>query len=114
MIPVQSDNGLESKLFAHFGKAPGYLIIDLIDSKIVSLNFLKRDETVRGIDVVLKNRPDAIITFYIGSGAFYRLNSINIKIYKANKFIIKDLINAYLNKELKEILEPEEGPEHTH
>jgi predicted Fe-Mo cluster-binding NifX family protein len=114
MIPVQSNNGLDSRLFAHFGRAPGYLFIDVNGDKISSMTFLERDENERGIDIIFKNKPDIVITYYIGSRAFYQLKNMGIKIYKADKFIVRDLINEYFNKKLRELLEPEEDPKELH
>lgn len=52
-------------------------------------------------------RPDAVVTYTIGSGAFYRLREMGIRIYKPRR-TVGESVRALLAGELEEMLEPAE------
>ncbi|BBE42225.1 NifB/NifX family molybdenum-iron cluster-binding protein [Conexivisphaera calida] len=52
-------------------------------------------------------RPDALIAYTIGSGAFYNAREMGIKIYKPKR-TVGESVKALLAGELEEIREPSE------
>lgn len=85
-FPVESDKGLDSDVFGHFGSAPLFVVFDT-DSNAVGTIHNQDLGHVHGMCDPLKalnsKKVDAIVVGGIGAGAINKLNGMGIRVYKA-------------------------------
>lgn len=97
-FPVQTDNGLDSAIFNHFGSAPAFVVFDTEEKSLNTINNQDLNH-VHGQCNPLKaldgKMVDAIIVGGIGAGAITRLNEMGIKVYKAGEGTIQQNIDAF-------------------
>ena len=85
-VPVEVNNGLESRPFGHFGSA----------------DLGHEHGMCQPIKALAGNVVDAVIVGGIGQGAIAKLNSMGIKVYKAQGETIKDNLQLYKENKLQE------------
>jgi ArsR family transcriptional regulator len=103
---VQANEGIESKVFNHFGSAPVFIIVDAASSDITTVN--NQDlHHVHGACNPIKaldgQSVDAMVVGGIGAGALSKLNAIGIKVYGSSAVTVKEnlaLLNANKLQEL--------------
>ncbi|MGO9614390.1 MAG: NifB/NifX family molybdenum-iron cluster-binding protein [Dissulfurispiraceae bacterium] len=92
-FPVQMDQGLDSKVYNHFGSAPLFLVVDTA-SDIVTPVYNRDEHHAHGacnpIMALKGQKVDAIIVGGIGAGALSTLNQSGIKVFKAAGSTIKE------------------------
>ncbi len=69
---------MESRVYGHFGSAPGFVVLDIATSQITAINNRDRIHQHRACNPVAGldgHRVDAIVVGGIGGGALYKLNS---------------------------------------
>ena len=104
-VPVEVNNGLESKPFGHFGSAPMFVVCDLESGDLSTINNgdLEHEHgKCQPIKALSGNIVDAVIVGGIGQGAISKLNSMGIKVYKAQGETIKDNLDLYKQNKLQE------------
>lgn len=105
-FPVESDKGLESEVYGHFGSAPVFVVFDTESKSIDAINNQDLGHT-HGMCNPLKaldgKKVDAIVVGGIGAGAISKLNSMGIKVYKAAPGTIQANIELFANNTLSEI-----------
>ncbi|WP_296647974.1 NifB/NifX family molybdenum-iron cluster-binding protein [Romboutsia sp. 13368] len=104
-VPVEANNGLESKPFGHFGSAPMFVVCDLESGDLSTINNgdLEHEHgKCQPIKALSGNVVDAVIVGGIGQGAISKLNSMGIKVYKAQGETIKDNLDLYKQNKLQE------------
>jgi cation diffusion facilitator family transporter len=115
IIPVSEINGLDSKVYGHFGRAP-YLVIVSIDENDAVIEdfylneFLDRKQHI-GLNVVKMIIPyglDMLFTNRIGEIAFYMLKENFIDIYQIQdeNMTVRKVIELYRQNGLARILKP--------
>jgi len=92
-FPVEMDQGLESKVYNHFGSAPLFLVVDTTSDTVTPI--YNRDEhhahgACNPIMALNGQKVDAIIVGGIGAGALSRLNQSGIKVFKTAGSTIKE------------------------
>jgi len=91
-FPVESDNGLESEVYGHFGSAPIFILFDTESKSIDTINNQDVGHT-HGMCTPLKalngKKVDAIVVGGIGAGAINKLNMMGIKVYRAVQGTVK-------------------------
>jgi len=115
IIPVSEINGLDSKVYGHFGRAPYLVIVSIDESEAVIedfyLNeFLDRKQHI-GLNVVKMIIPyglDMLFTNRIGEISFYMLKENFIDIYQIldENMTVKTVIELYRQNGLPRILNP--------
>jgi cation diffusion facilitator family transporter len=115
IIPVSEINGLDSKVYGHFGRAPYLVIVSIDESDAVIedfyLNeFLDRKQHI-GLNVVKMIIPyglDMLFTNRIGEIAFYMLKENFIDIYQIQdeNMTVRKVIELYRQNGLARILKP--------
>ena len=83
---VQGNEGVESKVYNHFGSAPAFIIVDTEGKEVVTVN--NRDlHHVHGACNPIKaldgKSVDAMVVGGIGAGAISGLNAQGIKVYQS-------------------------------
>ncbi len=107
-IPVESDRGLESRVSAHFGSAPAFMIVDTrTDRCRVIANHAERH--VHGactpVEALLGERVAGAVVGGIGMGALQRLNAADILVYLSEHATVAETLAAWKAGALK-LVEP--------
>ena len=104
-FPVQNDQGIESKVFNHFGTAPVFMVFDT-DTKNISAITNNDQHHAHGacnpIKALGDQMVDAIVVGGIGGGALSRLNQLGIRVYCSAAANIKDNIAMFQSQQLSE------------
>ncbi len=105
-FPVESDNGLTSTIFGHFGSAPFFVVYDSENAAVSVINNQDLGH-IHGqcnpMKALNNQMMDAIIVGGIGGGAITGLNKKGIKVYKAVKGTIQDNIDQFMANDLMEM-----------
>ena len=124
IMPVRENNGLESRVTGHPRMSPYFAAAEIKGDDLVSADIIDnpyREESHEGhhhegnhegvnrfFKFLVDLKPDALISYNVGPGAFYRLKEIGIKMYLPNGHTVKENIDALKAGTLKEISEPSE------
>jgi predicted Fe-Mo cluster-binding NifX family protein len=105
-FPVESDKGLDSDVFGHFGTAPVFLVFDTETKSVEKINNQDLGH-VHGMCNPLKalngKRVDVILVGGIGPGAIKRLNGMGITVYRSSKGTVRDNIELFKSNTMSEI-----------
>ena len=102
-FPIEQNEGIQSKVFGHFGSAPIFLVVDTKTNTIAEV--INRDQhhehgkcsplrALGGKDV------DAVVVGGIGGGALGGLNRAGIQVFKAEGITVADNIEKLEAKAL--------------
>lgn len=110
VIPAEDGNGLNARLSEHFGRAPYFIIVELEDGNISSVQAVPNESEHFGgfgrpPDRILQFRPNAVITYGMGPKALSIFQEAGIAVLKANADTVKDVIEAYRQDKLEELTE---------
>jgi predicted Fe-Mo cluster-binding NifX family protein len=103
---VQLNQGLESAVYAHFGSAPAFVIVDTDQNQVSSVDNTNAHHVHGACNPIMAlggNVIDAMVVGGIGAGAITKLNSMGVKVYRAGAAIIKDNIALLSENKLQEI-----------
>ena len=115
IVPVTEINGLDSKVYGHFGRAPYFVILSIDDTEVVIedfyLNeFLDRKQHIglNVVKVIIQYDLDMLFTNRIGEISFYMLKENFVDIYqiKNENSRVKDVIRQYQQNQLSRITMP--------
>jgi len=103
---VQGNEGVESKVYDHFGSAPAFIIVDTDGKDVVTVN--NRDlHHVHGacnpIMALDGKSVDAMVVGGIGAGALAKLNALGIKVYEAGAPTVKENLALLTENKLQEL-----------
>ncbi len=105
-FPVETDKGLDSDVFGHFGSAPLFVVYDTDEKSVNTINNQDLGH-VHGMCNPIKaldgKMVDAVIVGGIGAGAVNKLNEMGIKVYKAQKAKVQDNISLLQNSTIPEM-----------
>ncbi|MCK4910070.1 MAG: NifB/NifX family molybdenum-iron cluster-binding protein [Thermodesulfovibrionales bacterium] len=99
-FPVESDEGLESTVFGHFGSAGAFVVVDTEDGghKVLMNNDAHH---AHGMCSPLKalggESVDSIVVGGIGAGALGKLAAMGIEVFRANEGTVNENL-AHLQK----------------
>ena len=117
VIPVSDENGLDSVLSQHFGRAPFYAIIDLDENgKIIGKGTIANtSEHFGGVglppDRIMQLKPKALVTYGLGSRALQMFQEGGVAVLRTEAITVQQVIDAFNNNELQELTT---GCGHTH
>jgi cation diffusion facilitator family transporter len=114
IIPVQTMDGLKSKLHGHFGRAPYFIILKLDGNHLEVEGYYKNEfldnkghiglNVVKSID---KYKIDLLFVESLGEIAFHMLKNNFVDIYKSTKnSCVQDIIDLYRLNRLETLTEP--------
>jgi predicted Fe-Mo cluster-binding NifX family protein len=104
-FPVQTDEGMESRVYGHFGSAPLFVVVDLITdnvSTIINSDQHHQHGSCNPIKALDNHKVDAIVVGGIGGGALNRLNQSGIRVYRAGAPLIRENVDLFLTAQLPE------------
>lgn len=92
-FPVQQSEGIESKVYNHFGSAPQFVLLDTETNAVVIISNGDRVHEhgkCNPLQALAGQEIDAVIVGGIGSGALSRLNQAGVKVYRAQLPTIRE------------------------
>ena len=116
-VPSEDQQGLNSHLGQHFGRAPYYTVVDLDDNGTVSnvKTVANKGEHFGGVGEahaqLLELEPDAIVAYGMGPRGLMSFQNAGIAVLKANADTVGEVVAAYKENKLQELIE---GCEHAH
>ena len=106
-IPTEDSNGLGSKVYGHFGSAPFFVLYDLANGEIETINNMDKRHEHGQCNPLLsfEEKPfDIMVTGGIGMRALQRLQTAGITVYRIEmEKSVKDVIESIEKNALKEI-----------
>jgi predicted Fe-Mo cluster-binding NifX family protein len=121
-VPVLDDNGLDSRVCAHFGSAPAFMIVDTDASQcrlIVNNNAHHAHGMCQPLAALAGEAVDGIIVGGIGMGALMKLQAAGIAVYRAAHPTVGEAVAAFKAGSLQPVAENEacaghHGHHHSH
>ena len=102
---------LEDAVDPRFGRCQYFTFITIIKGQIKAVKVVPNISSmekgglgIQAVEIVTSNKASKIITRSLGYNAFDKLNSLNIKIFKApdERETVKNLIKSYLEGNLQQ------------
>jgi len=97
-VPVLDDQGMDSRVCAHFGSAPAFMIVDTdADScrVIVNSNAHHAHGMCQPIAALAGEPVDGIVVGGIGMGALMKLQAAGITVYRAMHSTVGETVAAF-------------------
>lgn len=97
-IPVESDKGLDSIIYGHFGSAPNFLVYNTDSEKveaIINANQHHEHGTCNPAETVKSAGIDFAICKGMGARAIINLNEAGIKVLRTVSNTAKEAINDF-------------------
>jgi len=105
-FPIESDNGLASVVYNHFGSAPLFILFDTDKHTMDTIdnhNLGHAHGMCSPIQALNGKYVDAIIVGGIGAGAINKLNAMGIKVFRASEDTVQKNIELFNDNSLPEI-----------
>ena len=103
-IPVEEDQGLQSRVCAHFGSAPAFMIVDT-DSGGCRAIANQNQHHGHGMCMPLASlqgeRIYGMVVGGIGMGALNKLNASNVQVYLSECATVAETVDAFKAGTLK-------------
>jgi predicted Fe-Mo cluster-binding NifX family protein len=112
---VQVNEGLDSIVYAHFGSAPAFVIVDTDLQQISAVNNSNEHHVHGACNPIMAlggNSIDAMVVGGIGPGAIMKLNAMRVKVYRAGAPTIGENIALLGNNRLQELSMDDSCREH--
>lgn len=106
-FPVQENQGLESQVYAHFGSAPRFIVVDALTSEVTALNNsdqIHQHGACNPVAGLGGHQVDAIVVGGIGGGALHKLNSAGLRVFQAQRGTIAENLALFQANNLPEYL----------
>ncbi|OGW35696.1 MAG: diguanylate cyclase [Nitrospirae bacterium GWD2_57_9] len=104
-FPVQQNEGIDSKVYNHFGSAPLFILVDTESGALSQINNGDQHHA-HGACNPLKaldgQKIDAVVVGGIGGGALSRLNQSGVRVYRAQSVTVRENLSRYADKNLPE------------
>jgi predicted Fe-Mo cluster-binding NifX family protein len=105
-FPVQTDEGIESAVYNHFGSAPIFVVVDTDTNALATINNRDQHHThgacnpMKALD---NQKVDAIVVGGIGAGALTRLNQMGIVVHRSLAATVRENMAMFTSKSLPEL-----------
>lgn len=105
-FPVESEEGMESRVYGHFGSAPAFVVVDTEKNEVGTIRNQDLHHVhgacnpVRALDGQML---DSLVVGGIGAGALLKLNALGIKVYGAGAGTVKENLRLFQEKSLQEL-----------
>jgi predicted Fe-Mo cluster-binding NifX family protein len=116
IIPVEEENGLESHVAQHFGRAPYFAVVDFEKGEAKSIKTQPNTgEHLGGTghphENLLALKPDVIIAHGMGPGGLQSFRSAHVLVLKADAETVKQIVESFKQGKLTELTG---GCQHAH
>ncbi len=116
-IPIEKNEGLDSKVYGHFGSAPFFAIFNTQSQGLEIINNGDMNHAhgqCNPIGALAGRSVDILVTGGIGARAIERLGSMGIRVcLKSSEETVSDVIKSHESNSLREI-QPGQGCSHHH
>ncbi|MDD5658291.1 MAG: NifB/NifX family molybdenum-iron cluster-binding protein [Elusimicrobia bacterium] len=115
-IPVENNDGLESRVCGHFGSAPIFMIVDcdaLTCKAVKNANQHHAHGMCQPLAVLSGEKLDALVVGGIGMGALMKLNAAGIKVYRTSQPTVQSTLDALKQGRLEPVT-PDTACAHHH
>ncbi len=105
-FPVQNDQGLDSKVFGHFGSAPQFVVVDSETrevGQVINRDLHHQHGSCSPLKALGGQVVDAIVVGGIGGGALMGLRRAGMTVYQASAARVVDNLDLLANNQLNEI-----------
>ncbi len=103
---VQMNEGMESKVYDHFGSAPAFIIVDTEGNEVLTINNKDLNHAHGACNPIMAldgKTVDAMVVGGIGAGALTKLNELGIRVYGAGASTVKDNLSLLRDNKLQEL-----------
>jgi len=103
---VQVNEGIESKVYDHFGSAPAFIIVDTEQKDVLTVDNKDLHHVHGACNPIMAldgKSVDAMVVGGIGAGALVKLNAIGIKVYGAGASTVKENLGLLNENKLQEL-----------
>jgi ArsR family transcriptional regulator len=103
---VQSNEGIESRVYDHFGSAPAFIIVDTEGKEVLTVDNQDLHHAHGACNPIMaldRKSVDAMVVGGIGAGALSKLNAIGIRVYGAGASTVKENLDLFRKKKLQEL-----------
>ena len=103
---VNSNEGVESKVYNHFGSAPAFIIVDTDETEVLTINNQDLHHVHGACNPIMAldgKSVDAMIVGGIGAGALTKLNALGIRVYGAGALTVKENLALLTDNKLQEL-----------
>jgi predicted Fe-Mo cluster-binding NifX family protein len=105
-FPVQNDNGMDSKVYNHFGSAPAFVVIDTESAAVASISNRDQHHAHGACNPLMAldgQRVDAVVVGGIGAGALSRLNQAGVSVHRSQADTVRENVALFAAKQLPEM-----------
>jgi predicted Fe-Mo cluster-binding NifX family protein len=103
VFPTQSDQGMNSAVFGHFGSAPCFVLVDDATGTVESISNTDRQHIhgqCQPLAALGGKTVDAVVVGGIGGGALMKLLAAGINVYRAVEGTVSDNLNLIQSEHL--------------
>ena len=103
---VHSDQGIESKVYDHFGSAPAFIIVDTEAKDPIRVNNKDLNHVHGACNPIMAldgYSVNAMVVGGIGAGAINKLNAMGVKVYAAAAPTVKENLDLLTENRLQEL-----------
>jgi ArsR family transcriptional regulator len=103
---VHSDEGIESRVYDHFGSSPTFIIVDTETKDQIRVNNKDLNHVHGACNPIMAldgKNVDAMVVGGIGAGAINKLNDMGVKVYAAAAPTVKENLELLSQNKLEEL-----------
>jgi predicted Fe-Mo cluster-binding NifX family protein len=103
---VQTNEGIESRVYNHFGSAPAFIIVDTEEKEVLTVNNKDLHHVHGACNPIMAldgKSVDAMVVGGIGAGALTKLNALGIKVYGSGALTVKENLSLLSESKLREL-----------
>ncbi len=104
-FPVQQDDGIESRVYNHFGSAPMFIVVDTASDTASTISNGNQHHARGACNPIMalgNQSVDAIVVGGSGAGALTRLNQMGIRVHRAQAPTIRENLALFASQALPE------------
>jgi predicted Fe-Mo cluster-binding NifX family protein len=103
---VQTNQGIESKVYDHFGSAPAFIIVDTEGKEVLTVDNKDLHHVHGACNPIMAldgKSVDAMVVGGIGAGAIAKLNALGVRVYQAGAPTVKENLSLLSENKLQEL-----------
>jgi predicted Fe-Mo cluster-binding NifX family protein len=103
---VEANEGVESRVYGHFGSAPAFIIVDTEGKELLTVNNKDLNHVHGACNPVMAldgKSVDAMVVGGIGAGAINKLNAMGVKVYAAGAPTVRENLDLLGLNKLEEL-----------
>lgn len=120
IVPTETQEGLTAPIAQHFGRAPYFTVVELGDkwevTKVTALDNVSEHMGGVGVppDHLCKLHPKAIVVSGMGPKGINAFKSQGVDVLKATGTTVQEVVEAYIQGKLEDLVEGCADAHHQH